>query len=403
MKRPPRGKAGWARYFSDLLEKGHPEAAAALRDLAAAEPEKPAIAARPPKKLPRGVYEKVPGSGDYWIRYTDPEGKLRRQRIGPSLSAASELVEQRRTEVRIGKFDPSTVGRKAKAKAMTVRMMFETYLPLRVDVRNKGEDQRYAAYWSKLFGTRELAAVTPLELERWRAERIKQVKPATANRALEYLRAYYYLAQRDGRCTENPAAKVGLLRENNERHRYLEAAEEQQLETKMLPEDFDKLVFAIYTGVRRGEQFKLRWADVDIPRKRFKLPETKAGTHRFVLISDKTMGVLRRQMDRSGQGVWVFPSPTRPDRPMNGDWFVKRVYKPALRAAGISGITWHDLRHTFASRLAEKGHSLHTIGTLLGNVTPSMAKRYANLSGGHLAEAVNSISTLPAAETSAAD
>ena len=101
-ERAPRGKSGWARYFAkELKSLGLDEASQAL--LAIAKTGKKSTA------LPRGVYEKIPGSGDYWIRFADPLGIIRRQHIGASLSAASSLAEQRRTEVRLGKFDPESL------------------------------------------------------------------------------------------------------------------------------------------------------------------------------------------------------------------------------------------------------------------------------------------------------
>ena len=114
--------------------------------------------------LPRGVYEKIPDSKDYWIRYADDKGRIRRQHIGKSLAAAKELVEQRRTEVRLGRFNPESVGR--RKPAMTVKDLFEHYRPTRIEIRNKGEDQRYAQYWSEKFGHFELHELGREELDR---------------------------------------------------------------------------------------------------------------------------------------------------------------------------------------------------------------------------------------------
>lgn len=170
MKSRPKPREGseaaWRAFFVDQLKGlGFEEAAEALRQQNA-NPEA--------KRLPRGVYEKLPGSGDYWIRYADHRGKIRRQHIGRSLAAARELAEQRRSEVRLGKFDPDSVGRQKRQK-MTICEMFATYLPLRVKVRNKGEDKRYADYWTKKFGMLQVDELTPLDLERWRVKRIQKV------------------------------------------------------------------------------------------------------------------------------------------------------------------------------------------------------------------------------------
>lgn len=119
-------EALWAAYFAaKLRELGMADAASAI-----------VVGPTEGNRLPRGVYEKVPGSGDYWIRYADDKGDIRRQHVGKSLAAARDLAEQRRSEVRLGKFDPSTVGRQKRPQRMTIAEMFTTYLPLRVKVRN---------------------------------------------------------------------------------------------------------------------------------------------------------------------------------------------------------------------------------------------------------------------------
>lgn len=116
-KSKPRegNEASWAAYFATKLrDLGWKEAAEAILG------DSKVIR----KRLPRGVYEKIPGSGDYWIRYADDKGKIRRQHVGKSLAAARDLAEQRRTEVRHGKFDPGSVG-KQRRKKMTVGEMFK--------------------------------------------------------------------------------------------------------------------------------------------------------------------------------------------------------------------------------------------------------------------------------------
>lgn len=381
----PKTEAGWARHFAKLLgQLGHQEAAKALLDHLKA-PEQ--------RKLPRGVYEKVPGSGDYWIRYADPTGKIRRQHIGRSLAAARDIAEQRRTEVRQGRFNPDTIGK--RRQRMTVKEMFDLYLPLRTEVRNKTEDQRYAHLWTKAFGSLELDELTPLDLEKWRSEQIRRVKPSTVNRAMEYLRAFYYLAVRDEHCQANPVAKLSLLQENNERTRFLTEPEEAKLSAQMQPADFDLVLFAIHSGMRRGEQFGLRWEEVDQDNRFAKIPRSKAGRYRIVHLNDVALAVLERQRARAPGSPWVFPSRRNPSVPRNAQAFVQRAFDPALEAARIEDFVWHDLRRTFASRLAIAGQPLNTIGDLLGHSTPAMTKRYSHLSPGHLREAVETLHKRP--------
>ena len=83
----------------------------------------------------------------------------------------------------------------------------------------------------------------------------------------------------------------------------------------------------------------------------------------------------------------MFPSQTD-SRPLDSQNFINRVFAPALRRAGITDFSWHDLRHTFASRLVMKGVGLRTVQELMGHKTIAMTLRYAHLSPAHKLDAV---------------
>ena len=86
-------------------------------------------------------------------------------------------------------------------------------------------------------------------------------------------------------------------------------------------------------------------------------------------------------------GPWVFASGNG-KTPMDPDNFISRVFKPALHAASITDFRWHDLRHTFASRLVMDGTDLRTVQELMGHKTIAMTMKYAHLSSGHKMDAV---------------
>ena len=74
---------------------------------------------------------------------------------------------------------------------------------------------------------------------------------------------------------------------------------------------------------------------------------------------------------------------------MQGRHFVVQTFLPALKRANIEGVTWHTLRHTFASRAVMAGVDIRSVQELMGHSTITMTMRYAHLSPAHLQEAVN--------------
>jgi site-specific recombinase XerD len=102
---------------------------------------------------------------------------------------------------------------------------------------------------------------------------------------------------------------------------------------------------------------------------------------------NETVRAVLRALPSRLKSAWVFPSETG-ETPLDAQNFVNRVFTPALRRAKIGNFHWHDLRHTFASRLVMAGVDLRTVQELLGHKTLVMTLRYAHLSPEHRLEAV---------------
>lgn len=199
-----------------------------------------------------------------------------------------------------------------------------------------------------------------------------------------------------GKCEHNPVTGIKQFKESH-RIRYLTKEEEEKLRYFFPPEYWPWVEIALHTGFRQSEQFELRWENVDFQIKVITIPDSKNGEVRYVPMNDKVVKIFRSLPSRL-KGPWVFPSANwhTPKDPHN---FTQRIFLPAVRKAGIDDFRWHDLRHTFASRLVMKGTDLRTVQDLMGHKTITMTQRYAHLSPEHQREAVQRLADEESTDT----
>jgi len=330
------------------------------------------------EKKHRGVYEHPAGSGLWWIVYF-VDGRRHREKVGGK-QAAINRYQQRKTEAREGRLP--TPQRNVPFDAFT-----REYLEMaRARLRSFPILQIYARRWIAFFGARPLRSILPLMIERYVAQRQQEVAPATVNRELAFAKRVFAVAVENGLLERSPARPIKFLREPSGRVRFLSEEEETALRAAIGEKDWLVIAFALNTGLRRGEQFNLRWENVNLANRVLTIPRSKHGGSRHVQLNDTAMAVLRALPSRF-HSRWVFPSATG-KTPMSANNFRYRVFDPAAERARIDDFTWHDLRHTFASRLVMRGADLRSVQELLGHKTLAMTLRYAHLSPTHLHQAV---------------
>jgi integrase len=146
------------------------------------------------------------------------------------------------------------------------------------------------------------------------------------------------------------------------------------------------VIVALNTGLRRGELFNLIWTDVDLRDKRLTVQGqgSKSGNTRYVPLNDEALSTLEAWRNGTKNHGLVFPSPVTGERLNN----VRKSWGGIIRKAKIQKFRFHDLRHTFASKLVMAGVDLNTIRELLGHSTMEMTLRYAHLAPEHKAAAV---------------
>ena len=144
------------------------------------------------------------------------------------------------------------------------------------------------------------------------------------------------------------------------------------------------VLLAINTGLRRGEPLQLNWDDVDLERAIVTVRGecAKSGKTRHVPLNTEAVRVLRewRPVDRRGL---VFPS--EDGEQMND---LKTAWLRIAKLAKLRAFRFHDLRHTFASKLVQRGVDLNTVRELLGHSDFSLTLRYAHLAAENEAAAV---------------
>lgn len=237
------------------------------------------------------------------------------------------------------------------------------------------------------FAEKYLYEITPLMVEKYKAERLKNVSPATVNREMNVLKNIFTKAVEWKNLTENTIKKVKLLRTKNRRLRYLESEEITKLIENSAKHLKPIIIVALNTGMRRGEIFGLKWQNIDIKRGIIYLLDTKNGEKRELPMNDAVKKALIG-VRKNPISSYVFCNP-------NGKPYqdTKRAFHTALNKAGIKNFRFHDLRHTFASQLVMLGVDLNTVRELLGHKTIEMTLRYSHLSPSHKKRATDLLST----------
>jgi site-specific recombinase XerD len=202
---------------------------------------------------------------------------------------------------------------------------------------------------------------------------------------------------------KNPAARIGRTKEDNGRVRWLSDKEEPQLRdaiAKRTPQHVPALDLSLNTGMRSGEQFSLRWPQIDTDRCSLFLPKTKNGKSRHIplnAVAMEALRVLKQRHDELNPDLpFVFLNEKGEQLRGHRDWF-----EPALKDSGIPDYSWHCNRHTFASRLVMSGVDLRTVGELLGHRDPKMTWRYSHLAPSHQQRAVDRL--VPTGSSAKAD
>ena len=331
-----------------------------------------------------GIYTQKNRAGQArWYVRMVVEG--RRQRFAPrggfvSAREATTFWQNAQVDIRRATFFPSEYHR---AAAIALSTVVQTYLQTVTTSKNA---ITYGAWWITEYGTRDIRSLNPALLEDAQ-RRLGHKSIATQHHYLKFLRHLCNRLVRDGQLNTSPFAQFRLRAPLVLREHYYSEEERHQLYAA-LGLWGSAAEFAVLTGLRWAEQFLLQPGAINLNQGFVTLASTKAGVPQIRHLNPRAVAIVTAWMAQSNEYVFS----TDPSDPMSYDAFRRRIWRPGLAKAGLTG-RWHDLRHTFASDLTIQGNSDRTVATLLGHRSTQMVQRYAHLSATHLHAAVAKLPT----------
>jgi integrase len=305
----------------------------------------------------------------YWIDFYDSNrNRVQESSHSSSKRDAEALLALRKSEIIRGMYK-----RPAKITLGEFGTRYMEYA--RANKRSWLRDQQMLKHLANFFGSaRQISEVIAADIEGYKLDRRKQVSGATVNRELALLKRMFNLAiDWDLYLGSNPVRKVRFFQEINTGFRTLSEDEERKLLVDATPYIQDIVVFALNTGLRIGEILSLGWESVDLERGLLSIFAHKTHKTRTVPINSaagRVLGVWA--MGRKNESVFYNHETGKPFVDLDAGLAL------ACRKAGIEGVTWHTLRHTFASRLVNRGVDIVTVQQLLGHSTVTTTMRYTH-------------------------
>jgi integrase len=240
------------------------------------------------------------------------------------------------------------------------------------------------------FGAIPLRRISLADVNRWIARQLKGAAPGTVKRQFNTLRAILNDAVRSGLIEKSPTQNADPIRGAVARQRFLTNEElvgllaVAETEAEWLP---DFILWAVHSGMRKGEVQALTWGDVrDLgPDRVFvEIRSSKSGQPRMVTTTKTMREILARQRGRRVDGderVFSISKMT-----------LRRRWEAARHKAGLGDVTIHDLRRTHSTHAAISGVDLRTLAARIGHTDLSMLhKHYAAVVGSASEEAAEKI------------
>ncbi len=334
----------------------------------------------------------------FYIRYF-LNGKQIEERVGRQYQ--HNMTPARAARIRADKIEgrvKTNRERRAEQKAAklaeqgkwTITRLWEKYLEGKAG-NLKGivtDTNRFEKHIEPVFGDKEPCELFPLDVDRFRIRMSKTLKPATVRNTLELLRRIINFGT-DKQLCPGLSFKIKMPDVDNEKTEDLTPEQLKALLDAIEADDnrqaANLMKMALFTGMRRGELFKLKWSDIDFDRGFIRIVGPKGGRDQVIPLNEPAREILAGHV-RTGS-EFVFPG-------RNGErrTDIKAQVGRIKEAAGLPKAfrPLHGLRHVYASMLASSGKvDMYTLQKLLTHKSPSMTQRYAHLRDESLRNASN--------------
>ncbi len=341
------------------------------------------------KKYPGVFYvENQDGSRTFFIRYRRAgERKLIEEKIPYSRDMTPAKASGIRAKRIYGKELSNEEKREAQKSAKiteaakwTVSRLWESYKENRAGSKSLDTDEyRYKKHLENSFGRKEPADILQLDVDRLRLTLGKKLKPQTVKHILNLLDRIVNYGLKKGLISQGLKFKIQKPRVDNIKTEDLSEDQIKKLFAAIDAEGNDQVgnmvKLALFTGMRRGEIFKLQWDDIDFRRELITIRDPKGGRDQIIPMNPLARELLANHPQ--GKSPYVFPTIHGKQR--------RTIQHPLRRIRERAGLPkdfrpMHGLRHVFASMLASSGQvDMYTLQKLLTHKSPIMTQRYAHL------------------------
>lgn len=321
------------------------------------------------------------------VRHTTTQLKLG---VFPDMPVPLARDRARVLNVAIAAGEDPGRARAGKRGELTLAEMFVWYIDTWAKTRKRTwreNEKEFIRHFGPLAG-RPFGAITRQDVRKWHGDLLANNGYGSANNCLKLLSSIYGRAiALDKWEGVNPCASVAKVPEvaRDRRLRPDEIADFfDALAADRDPDIRDYIHLSLFTGQRKGSILAMRWDDIDMVGRMWRIPMTKNGRPQYVPLEDEEIAILERRKEAGGE--WVFPGRGTKGHLVDPKKAWRRILKRANAERAkrneppLTDLRIHDLRRTLGSFMADTGASLQIIGKTLGHTNQATTAIYARLS-----------------------